>query len=509
MRRLPALLIAGLFAASLAAPGVVMGAPPWGGNVHVVTPTGTDDTTNLQNALNLCSGPRGCTVQLLPGTYHTRQVVANNLKGSLRGAGEDRTTIEALPNLPVAGGNATDPFECSPNLDTCPWPVLITFVNGTIEVSDLSIHEGANNGTATAPWTFGPGSGFGTLTALWEALFFTGQHTDVSVDRVAIKGEHDITSGSAYGYDLACGVAFVGTPETNPPLTGSLAVRDSSFKTTSCGLSIAGILASDRLTVGGSPWAGNRFDDVDVGLDLETAQSSVFDVSYNVVTQALWNDLWVVPWNPDIFVPSSPSQYLIHDNTFVTSVTAANVFLFGGFVTPWIEARIWDNTVTPGGLYGVGIDVVDTAGSVISNNTIRLQAPGADGIDVIDTAGSVISGNAISGGTSDPGSGEETAIGLWSATGSKVIGNDVSRVTPDTPDNGGLAQIYLGAASGGPPSSGNLVVCVRHRDTVLDLGTGDKIVGCTPAPAPVVAQVAPAGRPAPLRSIPKPNPYFP
>jgi hypothetical protein len=230
-----------------------------------------------------------------------------------------------------------------------------------------------------------------------------------------------------------------------------------------------------------------------------------------VVTQAAWFDMWVVPSD---FVPSSPSQYLIHDNTFaITAPYEASIWLVDDLARPWIQARVWDNMITLGSLEGIGISAIYTTGTVISGNTIRLQAPGSEGIDTTYTTGSVISGNTIAGGTPVPGSGEEDAIGLWSATGSKVIGNDVSRVTPDTAANGGLAQIYLGTSSYWAPlgttpilSTDNLVVCLRSTDTVFNLGSGNTLQHCTQLTAP---EVTPLARPAPRTVGVKPKPYFP
>jgi hypothetical protein len=238
MRRILVFLTAGVLAASLAAPAAAM-AGPFGGNVYVVPSSGGgNDTLAIQNALNACAahGP-GCTVQLEGGTYNITQLVTYNFQGTLRGVGEGRTTIEALPDLPVY--QSGDPFTCLPTSGPgCQWPTLITFVNGTIEVSDLSIHEGDDSGNATEQWAF---PGYGPLTALWSVLFFTGQRTDVSIDRVAIRGEHDATTGDlAYGFNLDFGVAFVNIPVTSPSLRGSLAVRDSSFQTMSAGVSAGG-----------------------------------------------------------------------------------------------------------------------------------------------------------------------------------------------------------------------------------------------------------------------------
>jgi hypothetical protein len=70
--------------------------------VNGAPPNGKDDTANIQAALNACvaQGP-GCTVQLLAGTYLTKQLVTYNFRGTFKGMGKDRTIIEALPYLPV------------------------------------------------------------------------------------------------------------------------------------------------------------------------------------------------------------------------------------------------------------------------------------------------------------------------------------------------------------------------------------------------------------------------
>jgi hypothetical protein len=90
--------------------------------VYVPPPNGTDDTTNIQAALDACAahGP-GCTVQLQAGHYFTKQLVEYNFHGTLKGMGKDTTIIEALPNLlvelePVGG---VPESHCGPNTTTC------------------------------------------------------------------------------------------------------------------------------------------------------------------------------------------------------------------------------------------------------------------------------------------------------------------------------------------------------------------------------------------------------
>ena len=107
--------------------------------IWVTPPNGKDDTSSIQQALNQCVslGP-GCTVQLRAGTYHIRQVIAHNFQGTLKGMGKNATTIEAL-FLPV---NWPDPViqACNPNFTDCLWATLITFIDGNVNLSDLTVN---------------------------------------------------------------------------------------------------------------------------------------------------------------------------------------------------------------------------------------------------------------------------------------------------------------------------------------------------------------------------------
>lgn len=78
--------------------------------------------------------------------------------------------------------------------------------------------------------------------------------------------------------------------------------------------------------IGGAPSAGNHFENVFVGMDLEESESSTFDVSYNN-SSGIYPGMWIIPW-ASIFVPTSTSEYLIHDNQFFTTGQYAEGILF-------------------------------------------------------------------------------------------------------------------------------------------------------------------------------------
>ena len=438
--------VSGTSTPTLSAPST---ATPYAGPTETLQapkPNGKDDTANIQKALNSCvaRGP-GCTVQLQAGTYKISQLVTSNFQGTLRGVAENSTTVEALPALPVNMPDPTVSGECVPNTTTCLWPTLILFVDGNIEVSDLSIRITATDGRATAPWSIG-GTKF---TSVVDALRFMGQRrADVSVDRVSIQGQHDTAATSLGGFNLVNGVTYTGelprsaTPFDYFTLTGSLTVRSSSFKTMYDGVGTDGFVSSSQVTIGGSSSAGNHFDDVAAGIDLESAQASDFEVSYNISTASL-HGMDVAPWQ-SAFAPSSPSRYAIHDNTFTTGAdadkTAAGIFLQDNSAKPWIQANI-------------------------SHNTIKTQTAGNEGVAVQAANGATISGNTISGTAGSD------AVGLESARYSSVTGNNVSGFKPDP--RVGRAQIYLDSGT-----TNDNVQCSTASDTVLDRGTGNSISGC-------------------------------
>ena len=115
MRRVRGFLVAGLLAGSLAVPGAVLAAPSTGSVAP--SPNHRDDTAALQAALQACvPGGPSCTVRLRAGTYLARQVYANGFHGTVTGAGEDATVVQALPGYVVGKGKASgDPFALPPS----------------------------------------------------------------------------------------------------------------------------------------------------------------------------------------------------------------------------------------------------------------------------------------------------------------------------------------------------------------------------------------------------------
>ena len=414
----------------------------WAGShvVNVSPPNGVNDTSNLQAALDTCvTYGRDCTVQLAAGKYLTSQLVAYNFRGTFKGKGKDRTIIEALPELEVTGLPEVPPEDyglCKPNTTDCSWPSLLMFVDGDIHVSDLAVKITAV--PATKPWFL---LGYLKFTALLDAVKVMGQYrTNASVERIAILGTHDDSDTSLGGFNLGNGVHIAGElPRSKTfldfySLSGAFSVSNSSFKSMYSGGGIDGFGKDIHCVVGGSPSAGNVFDDVLEGIGFANMENSVVEVSFNVAAGA-YDNIGVYPWFAQ--VPAKPSLFLIHDNTVKPAGPYADgVFLLDDPTNKWIYA-------------------------LISNNTVEAQN-GNGGISAYNTNGTTALNNKIFGNGAD-------GIGIWNGTYAAVLGNDVRNFTA-SPD---LAQIVLDGTT-----THSTVVCKTSHDTAMDLGTDNKLIGC-------------------------------
>jgi hypothetical protein len=272
-----------------------------------------------------------------------------------------------------------------------------------------------------------------------------GQHpTNVTIDRIHMEGQPSALS-TDWGYNVVNGVHYSGElPRSSAPfdfyfLSGSFTVQSSLFNNLFVAVSQDAFSTSSRITIGGSPSAGNHVENTCSGLDMEASENSVFEISYNE-SSGTCAGMWVVPaWVP--FVPNSPSRYLIHDNKFTGTGQYADGFYFmDNAANPWIQAAAWNNTAEVQDILSEGIGVYNTKGTAIWNNSVT----GTGGFD---------------------------AIGLSNSTLDTVINNNVTGFTVDS--SVGRAQIYLD-----PSTTRDLVVCAERNDTVLNQGTGNAVINC-------------------------------
>lgn len=448
-------LLGGLLGLFLFLPTFALGGDPI---LRVPPPNGVDDTFAIQRTLDaaVASG-RSTTVELAAGKYLSRQLLTFNFRGTFKGAGKDRTTIEALPNQVSDSPDICEGFRLlDAHARSWRWPSFILFVDGDIAVSDLSIRITATSGTAIRYQMCGYDC------RVWlDGLKFTGQHPmNVRLDRIALEGRPDLDpQGLDFGYNVVNGVSFGGdllrdTPEIQYlPLSGTFAMRNCEIRSVAAGLCNYFFFKDARVVVGGSPSAGNVFEDVRNGLDLETAENAHFEVSYNRSTGSQCG-MWICQYYGDLFVPARPSQFFIHDNHFTSTGTGPGtqgIYLMNGPDQPWIQARIFNNRIETPNHAGEGIGIYNVRGAFLANNTI------------------------LGGGAS--------AIGLWNTSLCALLGNHMRGFSAFP------AQICLD-----PDSDHNLVVCANPLDTVQDQGTDNRIISGSLQPASSPLKAAPAGR---------------
>lgn len=182
-----------------------------------VSPTGSDDTGNLQCALDAAAP--GDAVQLTSGDYYTAQVSVTGFRGKLQGTGTKRTVIRNLPDLKVT---AQDLFTETPGIGHT-FPSLFSFGESELIVSDLTIKIIGNE--PTTGWSI-----FGLeLRELALAILVFGRTGKVRVHDVLIEGQR--APNTLYGTNLINGIYVQGNFAGNPgALTGSFVVERSKFR---------------------------------------------------------------------------------------------------------------------------------------------------------------------------------------------------------------------------------------------------------------------------------------
>ena len=375
-------------------------------STFTVSPTGSDDTANIQAAFDGCAadGP-GCTVQLTKGTFLVAQIVVHEFSGKFQGMGERWTTVEALPDLPSPTVN---PFWAAMPGPQNPWPDMFVFFNGSFAISGITFSD---------PYSLpGPIWEFPllwTFNALYSAILIVGGHADVAIDQVTVRG----AAGDFFGSNMAEGVYYQGLlikpGWTNPwgdlfPISGSFRVTDSAFYTVDNAIAVSALLGT-HVTV-----LENTFDTTEYGFVSFDAYDSVLEVIGNRATN-VFGDAGVLAFNDYYIVGTLPTRLLVMDNEFWVTGGASGVWLWDFGTVKTLEAVIAHNEFHSdetgfGGVLSLSLTSID-----VRENEIR--GAGAFGVDVVDGPGTVTQ-NEIRG----------MDVGVWieSATGVVVSRNEIT-----------------------------------------------------------------------------------
>jgi hypothetical protein len=262
-----------------------------------VSPTGVDDTANIQCAFDLANatGP-GITIRLLPGTFHTAPILIVDFHGVFRGSGRDHTTIVNLPDLTVAPDHSLPP-----SLDN-PWPSMFTFIDSDVDLSNMAIHIIGESPVSDWSW-----AGEGPFNQYVTVIAISGTESHFNVSHLSLEGEHSSTS--IFGYNVFNGIYYEGYFTTagvdREPLSGSYTVMNSSFTSVAFATPIANI--KDAKVVS----SHNTYNDVGWAMDVtDTVNSSV--KIFNNRMDASWGGVWL--W---MFFASEDlnTDFLIRNNT--------------------------------------------------------------------------------------------------------------------------------------------------------------------------------------------------
>jgi hypothetical protein len=384
----------------------------------------------LQAALNTCvPGGATCVVRLPAGTYWTKQVVADNFHGSIVGAGEASTIIEALPGY-VVGTVWSEPASASN-----PWPYILTFGGiSDVRISDLSFRVSAatpvpqgwsdrfatSGGTATdRPVTWLEGAVFVEGSGRFARLFFEGA--------AGATGGLDALATSGSNLDTA-----VQVDEAHAP-AGVFGMTVCRTERVGEGFEISNFRG--RATIGGAPIAANTFADSSGGVFWNLSGATVTE-SYDRVQGGPASEDTFADWFDEDRPATQPSTVLLTDNAVALAGPAASgvVVWYPTPLDTLLHLTIAHNDISVRSLKAVALYARNISGPVIADNTVRGTGPAA--IAVV-SAGPTLQGNTLGG--------------FAAATASIILG--------------------LG-------TSGAQVACTSPSDTLLDHGTGDTVTGC-------------------------------
>jgi len=395
-------------------------------NTIVVKPSGSDDTANIQTALNSCASPNPpCTVQLLAGTYIiSSQIAVTGFQGRFVGMGQGQTKIEALGNMP---GTAVTPYwAVFPPAN--PWPSLFTFVDGSFTMAGMTITD--TSPTPTKGWTDITGGCSETpCTALTEAIKVTGLKSFATFDHITIVG----SVGDYGGYNIAEGIHIEGLELplgwTNPEadthmLTGTFSITNSVFTDTAG--PIVNFLVNSNVAICGNVATTPDIDNYfvfDIVTDVSNTNVLICRNQGTIPIQAA-----VAVYQSAIKPGLLPSTVTVTDNNFQLSEGANGAYFadFGEYnfgtpptMTGIVLGNSFQNTPsTCPPIYCPIIASVMLKSVIVSMNSI--QGGGSPGIYVYNQPGIVV-GNSING----------ASTGVWvdAASGVHVMGNIIKSST--------------------------------------------------------------------------------
>jgi len=432
-------------------------------DTFVITPTGVDDTANIQAAFDaaIAAGP-GSVVELAAGDFYLSEpILIDDFSGTFRGQGSSRSVIHLTPN--TLFGLVQWPV---PDLPAAPLIFYLMYHEdgAVLRWESMGFDLVGEGKPWHHPWFPEPY----WMDALWP-VWIEGingiRHVDTVWWDVQVKG--DESPDYVWGWNA--------NPILSRNLSGTHHVTNCHFDTLVYGL-LFGYHDGSKMTVGGPrPEDRVTFHNVQFGVvSLASVNSEI-----QILNARAWNDESTL-WGYDVLWVASASGLKVHmsgveaDNMSGAYLGADASGVCGATPSTYLFEH---NTIRqPPGTTWAGFEIWETC-PVKSNIVIRNNKISGDGSFLFGPiftlgarSGTVIANNQISG--SGPAAMYLGAASWWGAddSGLMVKGNNVQGWKVDSGPCGSLCQglplapIWLGAKTSGITvvGSGN------PRTTVFD-----------------------------------------
>jgi len=431
------------------------------GSVIQVSPNGTDDTQNLMDAF--AAAQPGSVIKLSEGVYHVGYMEIRDFKGSLTGAGKDKTVL--YPKSPIdSKAQLVDR-----NIFNTWW----RFIGGNIRISRMTFNTTVpepiqnynddfywgkdlyailifNNYDVNAP------DADTYQKAFIKEVNFIGGYDDAGGDPNSFqwRTDHNVIVGAWAGLDFN-----IPLPDNRYTLTkGEYSIENCRFEHIIAGAEGFGLGDEATMSV-----ASCSFNNCIWQTYFTANYNSKVTISNNVFSGTTGSDIviedndWGVVYGYADIMPIRRSQYTVSGNIFNVVPSSSSVILWDS----WLAQNRADILPMQIKLYGnvfnmaegsTGITAINSQDAVISNNRFK---------------GTCLTGILVDGIATDrfgtPLADPDKAY----ANHALLFGNNFSLLESD-------ADIILGDRS----KNCTVIGCVK--DDVINTGTNNQIKGVKP-----------------------------
>ncbi|MFX1497303.1 MAG: right-handed parallel beta-helix repeat-containing protein [Promethearchaeota archaeon] len=329
----------------------------------IVSPSGGDDTANIQAAFDdaIAAGP-GSTVQLTSGQFYTNAIFVEGFCGTFKGTSKSLTKIDVLKGLDDTLEGVVGPEG----------PYLFTFAGGDVYISDLIFD--ITPYMPAEPWEDPEYPSYDLVSI----ILLTGE-TNSWIENVKYIGhEGTLVNPLGVGFNVRVGVEYhFGT--------GNHIITMCDFDSIWGAISAYGLM-NVQMKISSNSIKGGNFGVINMD-----NINSKFEIKYNDIETMFIYGIWV--WQAGIIVPPSLSQWKITHNTIRVSSSADGIGLMDYSSIKSLEVVVSHNKIVLDDTEWGGIWIEGLQDAFISNNIIR--GTGAYGIGSAFPYNNMILGNNV------------------------------------------------------------------------------------------------------------------